>query len=564
MRAKKTVLVAGLVGLAGLTAWAGDQAQKPAKASKNPSKQEMSIVPDVEKRLAQYSPTPMEADLSALSDEDRRVLAKLAEASRYMNDIFLRQAWLGNPALAKEAETWKGAQGEAAREYFRLNFGPWDRLDERAPFLGDKPHPEGAGFYPEDMTKAELEAWLKKNPKDKEAFESTVTVIRRQGKGLVAVPYSKEYAEWLKPSAQLLREAAQITSNASLKKFLELRAQAFLSDDYYESDMAWMDVQAPVEITIGPYETYEDGLFGYKAAFESFLTVALPEESRALDRYKARLPWFEKNLPIPDEHKNLTRGSESPIFVGDVVLTAGDSLAGVQTLAYNLPNDERVREAKGSKKVLMRNTIRAKYDKVLVPIAERVLVPEQVKDVSFRAYFDEVLHHELSHGLGPGLITVNGQKMDVRLAHKDLYSTLEEAKADVMGVYNILALIKEGEMPQELRRSLEPTYVAGLFRSARFGVDQAHGQGVVAQFNYLMEKGALEVDANDRFRAVPAKFEEGLRALLRDILMLQATGDYEGAKAFLDKYGQATPSLRKAIGRLADVPVDIRPVYAFK
>jgi hypothetical protein len=564
MRVKKIVLLAGLAGLVGLTTWAGDQAQNPAKASKTPSKQEMSIVPDVEKRLAQYSPTPMEADLSALSDEDRRVLAKLAEASRAMNDIFLRQAWLGNPALAKEAGTWKGAQGEAAREYFWINFGPWDRLAERAPFLGDKPHPEGAGFYPEDMTKAEFEAWLKKNPKDKESFESTVTVIRRQGDRLVAVPYSKEYAEWLKPSAQLLREAAKITSNASLKKFLELRADAFLSDDYYASDMAWMDVQAPVEITIGPYETYEDSLFGYKAAFESFLTVALPEESRALDRYKARLPWFEKNLPIPDEHKNLTRGSESPIFVGDVVLTAGDSLAGVQTLAYNLPNDERVREAKGSKKVLLRNTIRAKYDKVLVPIAERVLVPEQVKDVSFRAYFDEILHHELSHGLGPGLITVNGQKVDVRLAHKELYSTLEEAKADVMGVYNILALIKEGEMPKELRQSLEPTYVAGLFRSARFGVDEAHGQGVVAQFNYLMEKGALEVDANDRFRAVPAKFEDGLRSLLRDILMLQATGDYEGAKAFLDKYGKATPSLRKAIGRLGDVPVDIRPVYAFK
>ncbi len=575
MRAMKSLVLGGL-GLtmlitlgacsqpAGSSGETGEGTETPAAQQQTPSRQEMPIVPDIEKRLAQYSPTPMEADLSALSEEDRRVLDKLAEASRGMNDIFLRQAWAGNPELAKQAESWTGEQGEAAREYFWLNFGPWDRLAEREPFLGKQPHPEGAGFYPEDMTKAELEAWVQKNPGDKAAFESTVTVIHRQGDRLVAVPYSKEYAQWLQPSAKLLREAAQITSNASLKKFLELRADAFLSDDYYASDMAWMDVQAPVEITIGPYETYEDGLFGYKAAFESFVTVALPEESRALDRYKARLPWFERNLPIPDEHKNLTRGSESPIFVGDVVLTAGDSLAGVQTLAYNLPNDERVREAKGSKKVLLRNTIRAKYDKVLVPIAERVLVPEQVKDVSFRAYFDEILHHELSHGLGPGLITVDGKKVDVRLAHKELYSTLEEAKADVMGLYNILALMKQGEMPAELRQSLIPTYVAGLFRSARFGVDEAHGQGVVAQFNYLMEKGALEVDANDRFRAVPAKFEDGLRALLRDILMLQATGDYEGAKAFLDKYGKATPSLRKAIGRLGDVPVDIRPVYAFK
>jgi hypothetical protein len=220
-----------------------------------------------------------------------------------------------------------------------------------------------------------------------------------------------------------------------------------------------------------------------------------------------------------------------------------------------------VREAKGSKKVLLRNTMRAKYDRILLPIAERVLAPAQVKDVSFDAYFNEVLHHELSHGLGPGTITVNGRKTEARKELKELYATLEEAKADVMGVYNILALIGRNEMPAELRRSLEPTYVAGLFRSARFGVDEAHGQGVVAQFNYLQRKGALEIDANGRVRAVSEKFPAALRDLLHDMLMLEATGDYAGTKRFLDTYGKATPPIRDAIARLADVPVDIKPIY---
>jgi hypothetical protein len=379
---------------------------------------------------------------------------------------------------------------------------------------------------------------------------------------LIAVPYSKEYAEWLKPAAQLLRDGAALTRNASLKKFLDLRAAAFENDDYYASDVAWMDLDAPVEVTIGPYETYEDELFGYKAAFEAFVTVNLPKESAALARYKERLPWLEKNLPIPDADKNLHRGAESPIRVVDVVYGGGENRAGVQTVAFNLPNDERVREAKGSKKVLLHNVMHAKYDRMLIPIAKLVLDPAQVKDVSFEAYFDEVLHHELSHGLGPGTITVDGRKTEVRLELKDLFATLEEAKADVMGVYNILALIEQKEMPAELRASLEPTYVAGLFRAARFGVDEAHGQGVVAQFNYLQKKGALEFDPQGRVRAVSEKFPGAIHDLLHDMLMLQARGDYAGTKSFLDTYGKPSQALRDAIGRLKDVPVDIRPIYS--
>ena len=549
--------LAGLVALAAATSLQAAAPKTPKKSGEEPR-----IVPDIEKRVAQFAPTPFSADLSSLSADDRQVLDKLVAAAKLMNEIFLRQAWTGNPALREELKDLDGPHAQAVREYFTINFGPWDRLAERQPFIGTRPHPPGAGYYPEDLTKQELDAWIARHPGDKDKLTSTVTVIRRQNGGLAAVPYSQEYAQWLKPAAKLLREAAAITKNASLQKFLELRAAAFESDDYYASDFAWMDLDAPVEVTIGPYETYEDDLYGYKAAFEAFVTVNLPKESAALALYKERLPWLERNLPIPDADKNLNRGTESPIRVVDTVYTAGDTRAGVQTVAFNLPNDERVREAKGSKKVLLRNTMRAKYDQILIPIAGQVLDPAQVKDVSFDAYFNEVLHHELSHGLGPGTITVNGRKTEVRLELKELFSTLEEAKADVMGVYDILALIERGDMPAALRRSLEPTYVAGLFRSARFGVDEAHGQGVVAQLNYLLAKGALQFDAKGRVHAVSEKFPAGIRDLLHDMLMLQARGDYAGTKRFLATYGKPSQALRDAIGRLSAVPVDIRPLYA--
>jgi hypothetical protein len=520
------------------------------------------VKPDIEARLAQFAEVDLTADLGALSAEDREVLGILVEAGRSMDAIFLHQAHRENPALQAHMESWTGPTADAAREYFRINFGPWDRLKEREPFIGDQPHPTGAGYYPEGMTKEAFEAHLTAHPEDAESFRALTTVIHQRDGALVAVPYSEEYGEQLRPAAEALRRAAAATSHPTLQTFLESRAAAFLSDDYYESDKDWMDLAAPVEVTIGPYETYEDELFGYKAAFTAFVTVALPEESAALDRYKARLPWLERNLPLPEEHKNLNRGTESPMRVVDLVFTGGDTKAGVQTIAFNLPNDERVREEKGSKKVMLRNIMRAKYDRILVPIAQRVLSPEDGARVTFEAFFDEVLHHELSHGLGPGKITVEGRATEVRLELQEHYSTLEEAKADVMGIYNILALIEEGEMPAALRDALEPTYVAGLFRSVRFGLDEAHGQGVAAQFNYLLEKGALVVDDEGRFSAVSELFPGAIRDLLAEILSLQAVGDYEGTARFLENYGTATEALRNAVARLEDVPVDIKPVYS--
>ncbi len=512
----------------------------------------------IQQRLAQFVPTNLVAEIDDMSEQDRDILVDLLAAARLMDEIFLRQVWTGNPEMRNKLEL---EADEATREYFAVNFGPWDRLAELEPFIGDMPHPAGAGFYPVDMTREEFNAWIEDYPDRKEAFTSLHTLIRRQGDALVAVPYSQAFGEWLDPAAEYLRSAAAKTDNDSLKTFLNLRAEAFSSDDYFESDMAWMDLASPVEVTIGPYEVYEDALFGYKAGFEAFVTVDIPAESAALSRYKEMLPYLERNLPIDDQYKNLDRGTQSPIRVVDVVFVGGESKAGVQTLAFNLPNDEKVREAKGSKKVMLRNVLRAKFGKILTPIAARVLVPEDAERIAFEAFFNESLHHELSHGLGPGTITIDGRDTEVRLELKDLYSVMEEAKADVMGIYNILALIEKGEMSKDLLESLGPTYVAGLFRAARFGLTEAHGQGTVSQFNYLLEKGALDIDDQGRFRAIPEIFPGAMRDLLHEMLMLQALGDYAGTAQFLEQYGQASEELRASTARLEDVPVDIRPRY---
>jgi len=537
-------------------------AESPKTAEPIASGAELVIAPDVDARLAQLAPVEIAADLAPLDDEDRAVLTEILRAAREMDPIFRRQVWAGNAAMEAELRAAHGETAAKALQLFVLMQGPWDRLDADAPFVGTSPKPAGAGYYPEDLTKEELEAWIAAHPEDEAAFRGERTLIVRRDGGLAAVPYREAFAENLGRAAEHLRAAAAATRHASLRTFLESRADAFLSDEYTQSDMDWMDLEAPVEVTIGPYETYEDGLYGYKAAYEAFVTVNLPEEAEALQRYKEKLPWLERNLPIPDEHKNLNRGTDSPIRVVDVVYTSGDANAGVKTVAYNLPNDERVREAKGSKKVMLHNVLRAKFDRLLTPIAERTLTPEDAARVSFDAFFDEVLHHELSHGLGPGKIVKDGRATEVRLELQELYSTMEEAKADVMGIYNILALIDSGDMSADLRDALDPTYVAGLFRAARFGVHEAHGQGVVAQFNYLLEKGALQIDDAGRFGTVAEKFPDGIRDIVHDITMLQATGDYDGTKAFLARYGQATPPLLAAIDRLSDLPIDLDTRYS--
>ncbi len=522
---------------------------------------DLRIADDIVSRRAQFVRETLAADASHLSSGDREALRHLVDAARVMDEIFRIQVWRGNPAFAERVAALGGPLAPAAQDYYRIMMGPWDRLVEFEPFLGDTPHPSGAGFYPVDMDADEFEAWLAAHPEDREAFTSLHTMIVREGARLAAVPYSEYFADPLGLAAASLRAAAAATDNVSLRRFLELRADAFATDDYFESDMAWMDLDSPIEVVIGPYETYEDRLFGYKAAYEAFVCVTSPEDSAALAKFKAELPFLESSLPIPDEHKNFDRGSESPIRVADEIFTGGDANAGVRTLAFNLPNDERVREAKGSKKVLLKNIMRAKYDAILTPIAAEVLPAAELDRLDFEAYFQFILHHELSHGLGPGSITVDGRETEVRLELKDLYSAIEEAKADALGVYDIKRLVDKGVMDADILEHLPWTYTAGLFRSARFGVTEAHGLGVVIQANILLDNGALEVTEDGRFRPVPERFFDGIADLSERLLMVQALGDYDGAVRLVGAHGTVSDAMRAGLDRLGAIPVDVDPIH---
>lgn len=551
------IMTLGLAAMMGLAGCGGGGGQAPAESS-------LKIAPDIAARRARFAPMRMETDLTVLSQGDREALDHLVKAAELVDQIFVRQAWAGNPEFAAKVAALSGPLAVPAKDYYRIMYGPWDRLEAFEPFLGTAPYPDGAGFYPEDMTKKEFEAWVEAHPDDRDAFMSLTTVIRRKDGGLVAVPFSQEYKNLLANAAQELRAAAAATDNASLKKFLELRAEAFMTDDYYQSDLAWMDLDSPLEVVIGPYETYGDGLFGYKASFEAFICLAQPEDSKRLSVYKGELPYLERHLPIPDEYKNLHRGSDSPIRVTDEIVTAGDARAGVQTLAFNLPNDERVREAKGSKKVLLKNMMRAKYDAILSPIAQHVLPEGEQDQLYFDSYFHFILFHELAHGLGPGRIIKDGKPTEVRLELKDLYSAIEEAKADVVGSYNLYVLGHKGVVPADVVQHLPWSYVAGLFRAARFGTTEAHGLGVVLQFNWMMEKGAIRVTEDGRFQPVPEKFEAALKGLAHEILTAQALGSYDQAKQLIDHYGKVSPAMAKLLGSLGDVPVDVDPVYTIE
>ncbi len=516
---------------------------------------------DIARQYAKFAEVPMNPDVSFLTATERKVVNKLIDASDYLSKIYLLQRGVDYPA--RRAALEKTAT-KTQLAMFDLHFGPCDGLeDDNHAFVGDTPCPAGGGFYPVDMTKAEFEQWIADHPADKDAFTSGYTVIRRTDDGgLKAIPYRVEYAEYLKPAAALMREAADITENANLKRFLNLRAEAFLSDDYFESEMAWMDLDGPIEIAIGPYEVYDDGLFAYKTAYESFVTVKNPEESAALDKYKDFLKDMEKNLPVPESYKNFSRGFESPIAVTYQVHGGGDNENGVQTIAFNLPNDERVREAKGAKKVILNNVLGAKYDRILAPIGERVLVADQASLTAKKWMGNNTLFHELSHSLGPGTITVNGQKTTVNAQLKELSSGLEEGKADVMGAYNILYMMDRGELDIAGREAFLATYFTGKFRSMRFGTGAAHAKGAAYQYNYIREVGAAEwLPDQKRFRLDFDKLEQAITDLTAKVVMIQGDGDYDKAKAFLDAYLPLDAAAETVLSDLDDIPYDIRPIY---
>ncbi|MBF0407657.1 MAG: peptidase [Candidatus Riflebacteria bacterium] len=517
---------------------------------------------DINKRIVRMAPVEMKVDISFLSESEKKAVKKLIMAAELINEIFFNQTFHLNNEYRAAIKNAKDLDPKFA-EYFEIMAGPFDRIDNDEPFIGALTKPDTSNYYPVDMKKDELDAWLKDHPEDEKSFKSNFTVIARRDGKLVAIPYSEAYKKWLEPAAILLREAAELCGNDSLKKFLLSRADAFASNDYFQSDIDWMDVVgSPIDVTIGPYEVYEDKMFGYKAAFEAYITVVNPEESKKLQVYQKYLKELDEKLPMPEGAKWMREKYESPIRVVDVLATGGDSRKGVQSIAFNLPNDKKVRQAKGNKQVLLKNLMNAKFEGILRPIASEVLTEADVKNLSAEAFFLFVLQHELAHSLGPSTVTKEGKTEEVRTALKEKYSAIEEAKADTLSMLNTLYLLDKGEISKELEKTLLPTYLAGLFRTIRFGLEEAHGKGVMIQFDFLSENGAISYDSKTKtFMAHADKIRDNFRELARILLEIEANGDYAAASALIEKSGKPTSEVKEALSRLTHVPVDIKPVY---
>ena len=518
---------------------------------------------NLKQKINQYSKTELKYDKKLLDDRQQVVVEKLYEAGKIVDRIFLEQVYSKNTEIEDVLSKSNDPKDKEILEYFKINFGPFDRLDHDKPFYGKDEKPAGANFYPEDMTKEEFENYLNDNPENASEYTSEFTMIRRENGKLIAIPYTEYFKSQLSEISRLMLEASDYADNPSLKKYLVTRAKSFETNDYFESDMAWMDLKDhTIEVIIGPYEVYEDGLFNYKAAYEMFLTLVDPESTKKLETFANYLTEMEKNLPIPEKHKNFTRGSDSPIVVAQEVFGAGDTKAGVQTLAFNLPNDERVRKAKGSKKVLLKNVHEAKFDKLLKPISKIVLDESQFKYVTFDAFFNHTLMHEMSHGLGPGFIEVDGRKTEVKKELKETYSTIEECKADILGLYNNSFMISKNVYPKEFENEMWVTFLGGVFRSIRFGINEAHGGGNAIIYNYLLEKGAYEF--NPDTQKLKVNFEKAypaLKDLANKVLMIQANGDYQAAKELIAQYAVASESIKILVNNLNELPVDITPEF---
>lgn len=500
-------------------------------------------------RLSIYHPVDLTSDLSHLSDNQKRMLSLLIDASKIMDDLFWQQAFNQDKSAFLSA-----IEDKDVRHFAEINYGPWDRLNGDAPFLsGFEEKALGAEFYPHDMTKTEFES---ANFEDKQGLYS---VVKRDDTGkLFTQPYSKAYSDELTKAANLLKEASALANNEEFKQYLLLRAEALLTDDYLASDMAWMDMKTnPVELVIGPIESYEDQLFGYRAAFEAYVLVKDLKWSEKLAKYAAFLPELQQGLPVESAYKAEMPGSDADLNAYDVIYYAGHSNAGSKTIAINLPNDERVQLEKGTRRLQLKNAMRAKFDNILVPIADTLIVPEQREHITFDAFFANTMFHEVAHGLGIKN-TLDGSNT-VRGALKEHASALEEGKADILGLYMVQSLLEKGEITEGTLKDYYVTFMAGIFRSVRFGASSAHGKANMIRFNFFAEQGAFEKTEAGLYSVNMEKMGTAIKALSALILTLQGDGDYDGVAELVANMGVIKPALAADLARLeaANIPVDI-------
>ncbi|MGH9340885.1 MAG: dipeptidyl-peptidase 3 family protein [Acidobacteriota bacterium] len=509
---------------------------------------------DIDQKLQKYTTVRLTSDLSVLTDRERQMIPLLIEAAQAMDEIFWVQAY------GDREELLASLPDEETRRYAKINYGPWDRLEGNEPFIeGVGPKPEGANFYPVDMTKSEFEKAIAQSSEKAERFKNLYTLIRRDADGeLIAVPYHQVFAEKVQLAAEKLRAAAELAESEGVKRYLELRAQALLDDNYQPSDLAWLEMKDnTLDVVIGPIETYEDQLYGYKAAYEAYILVKDQEWSRRLARYAQLLPALQEGLPVPEAYKQEEPGTDSDLNAYDAIYYAGDCNAGAKTIAINLPNDEEVQLKKGTRRLQLKNSMRAKFEKILAPIADLLIAEDQRRHISFDAFFGNTMFHEVAHGLGIKH-TINN-KGPVREALKEEASALEEGKADVLGLYMVTALQERGELEADLMDHYV-TFLAGIFRSVRFGASSAHGRANLARFNFFEEMGAFSRDeSSGTYRVNFEPMQGAVAALSGKILRFQGEGDYQGVVTFMEKMGQISPGLQQDLDRLASagIPVDI-------
>lgn len=502
---------------------------------------------DIQNKVNQYAEVQLTSDLSQLTENQKKIIPLLIETAKITDSLFWYQAFGGRDTLMPKLD-------ETAARYVQINYGPWDRLNNLEPFIdgyGEKP--AGANFYPQDMTKEEF------NAADLPNKDSQYTFIRRGENGnLKAIWYHEMFPEKTKRAADLLKQAAELAEDPGFKKYLNLRAEALLSDEYYQSDVAWMQMKNnSLDMVTGPIESYEDQLFGTKTSFESYVLIKDKEWSKRLARYISFLPMLQEELPVEAKYKTEKPGTESDLNAYDVVYYAGDSNAGSKTIAINLPNDERVQGKYGSRRLQLKNAMRAKYDKILVPISKELIAEDQQNNISFDAFFANTMFHEVAHGLG--IKNTINKKGTVREALKENYSALEEGKADVLGIYMITKLYEKGELKNTELQDYYVTFLASIFRSVRFGAGDAHGKANIVRFNYFKDKGAFTRNEEGRYSVNMDKFKDAIDSLSGDILVLQGEGDYEGTGKLFEEKGKIDQQLDAALQQLKDknIPVDV-------
>ena len=511
-------------------------------------------IENVDAGLAKYTTVKLDVDLSTLSENERKMLPLLIDAARAMDDVFWIQAYGDRDALLRSLPN------DAARRLADINFGPWDRLADYQPFVpGVGARPAGANYYPSDMTKAEFESEVAKGGARADSLKSLYTVIRRDAAGhLEATPFSKFFAPQHERAARDLEAAAQYADDAGLRTYLLLRAQALRTDRYQPSDFAWMVMKNnTIDIVVGPIETYEDELFGYKAAHEGVVLIKDRDWSRRLARYVSELPALQQGLPVPPEFKRETPGTNSDLNAYDVVHVSGQANTGAKTIAINLPNDEEVQLKKGARRLQLKNAMRLKFDRILLPIAREMIVSDQVANVTFDSFFENVMFHEVAHGLGiKNTIDNHGT---VREALKERASAMEEGKADILGLYMVRQLRARNELTGGRMQDNLVSFLASTFRSVRFGYGDAHGRANIVALNFLERRGAFTREADGRYRVNAEKMLQAMDALSQAILELQGRGDYAGVGAFYAEYGSISPTLKADLARLnqKSIPVDI-------